>query len=148
MPCVLCKAAESLTPGQETSGLNKRVIVIPIVRYHVGVIIWVLLLRGVGLPGIHLVIVVLVEWIWRSEAIETVTLLGHLRGHLHERVVVITVVRHHVGVIIWVLLLWGVGLPGIHLVIVVLVEWIWRSEAIETITLLGHLGGHLHERVV
>merc|ERR1719183_2560793 len=122
------------------SNLHERVVIAVIVRDHVGIIVWVLLVGSVGLASIHLVVIVLVEWIWSSESVETIALLCDLlRGNLHERVVIAVIVRGHVGIIVWVLLVGSVRLASIHLVIIVLVEWIWSSESVESIALLSNL---------
>merc|ERR1711971_675798 len=130
------------------SDLHKRVI-IAIAGDHVGIIIGVLLLGGVWLALVYLVVIVLVEWIRCTKAIEAITLPGHLLGgNLHEGVV-IPIAGDHVGVIIRVLLLRGIWLALVNLVIIILVEWIRCTKAIEAITLPGHLlGGNLHEGVV
>merc|ERR1719258_854956 len=132
--------------------LHKRVIVIIgiLIRHHVGILVWVLLLGSIWLTLVDLIIVVLVERIWCAEAVEAITLLCYLGADLHKGVIVIIgiLIRHHVSILVWVLLLGSIWLALIDLIIVVLVEWIWCAEAIEAITLLCYLGADLDERVI
>merc|ERR1719218_107382 len=109
--------------------------------------VWVLLLWGIWLTLVNFVVIVLVERVWGAEAIEAVTFF-HLGSSLDKGVIIIGVlIRDHVLILIWVLLLWGIWLSLVNFIVIVLVEWVWGAEAIKAVALL-HLGSCLDKRVI
>merc|ERR1719214_189287 len=108
--------------------------------------IWVLLLWCIWLALVNLIIIILIEWVWCTKAVEAVT-LGHLGSCLDKGVVIVSIlIRDHILILIRVLLCWCIWLALVNLIIIILIEWVWCTKAVKAITLL-HLGSCLNKGV-
>merc|ERR1719265_1473868 len=131
--------------------LHKGIIILVSLIFcdHVGILIWIFCIRGIWLTLVNLIVIILVERVWRAKSIESISSACSGR-YLHKRIIIILVgliFCDHVGILIRIFCIRGIWLALVHLVIIVLVERIWSSKSIESIA-SPCLGRDLHKGVI